>query len=355
MTAKQPPPCTWDPERGWLTPEHQRDCGDSTCAGCRPCPKTHCAMRGSCSNHVDVVAGLRTCPACIGRTRRDLQAVVDLYALAGVTVEARPTGLWSEDGQLLDEAADAGVESEAFVLAGPAATPEQWDEKRRRLVASYEQRGWCEWPKSESLAEDDKHHPYAVLARWDMALREAYGPPTQMFVTVTSAANYLDRLLAGPFPHGDEFEDFARSVATLRSHMESVVHDSRTPELGRHCPTCVTEKGRGPRLFKTYASGDTEDIRAGVYDTWHCPDVAEHWWSEEDYRLRVAADYVQHATALTADQMAERDARIKPGTVRVWANRSKVRKRGTDHLGRQLYDVADVLKQLEPIKTEETA
>ena len=44
----------------------------------------------------------------------------------------------------------------------------------------------------------------------------------------------------------------------------------------------------------------------------------------------------------TAGQM-QLKYRIKPGSLRQWANRGKVRKRGRDESGRMLYDVADAL------------
>lgn len=350
--SRTEPSCRWDGERGWLTVEHERDCSAIACGGCKPCPKTHCAMRGSCPSHVEAEAGLRTCPRCVGAVRRDLGLLGDLYAVAATVVTART---W-DVGTLLEEVEVVGVESEALNLVGPAADPGQFAERRRRMAASYDDRGWCEWPRIEVMADDDPHHPYAVLGRWDMAMREQYGPQTDLFITVTSALDYLTGLLAGPFPHEDEFEDFAREIAGCRNHLEGVIHDSRAPESGRPCPRCAESAGKGPRLQKRYAEHLKlkQDERcqrdgcrtcAGRDDTWHCPDVPEHWWPEEDYRLRVASDYVQHAHALTADQLGERLG-VKPGTIRVWANREQIRKRGRDHLGRQLYDVSDALRRV---------
>ena len=88
------PTCTWD-GTGWTTPEG------------RPCPETHCAMRGRCPHHVDVEVGQVTCPRCVGRTRKDLEHVELLYA----TMPA--------------EAVHAGLDSEAANLAGPVAASEQ--------------------------------------------------------------------------------------------------------------------------------------------------------------------------------------------------------------------------------------
>lgn len=359
---KREPTCHYDAALGWLSPEHRSDCTAHDCAGCKPCGKSHCGMRERCPNHVEHGAGIFTCPGCIGKARKDLAAIVELYALAALDVEVR--GL--ELGALLEEAL-SGIDSEAFNLIGPAAAPEQWSERRRRIAAQYERRGWCDWPRHEGTADDDPHHPYAVLGRWDMALREDYGPQTDLFVTVTSSADYLTMLLAGGFPHTQEFEDFAREIAACRAHLEQVTHDARVPEEGRQCPTCRIERGNGPRLRKRYAAHpkltkgeqcDLDECRicVGTDDTWHCPDRPEHWWSERDYRDRVAVDYVQHADALTMSDLPDRTG-IPAGTLRRWAGRTfvgtdahgeaiygppRLRSRGRNADGRKVYRVEDV-------------
>lgn len=335
MSRTREPRCHWDGE-AWFNPEHLKECSEPGCRGCKPCPEDHCALRGSCPEHVQHAAGIVTCPSCIGRARKALNRIDDLYAVAGTLVAARTMNV----GVLLEEAADDGVDSEALYLVGPAATPEQWSEKRRRLTMAFDSRGWCDYPRPEALADDDAHHPYAVLARWDQALREQYGPTTDLFVTVSSATDYLRKLLAGPFAHSREFEEFDGEIKAVQTHLEEVIHNSRVPEQGRQCPRCIELTGKGRRLQKRYAMGTSEAAKRGDLDTWHCQDVAEHWWSEKDYRDRVAADYIEHATALTADQLGQR-LDCRPGTIRVWANRGKVTKRGRDHLGRQLYDVAE--------------
>ena len=318
--------CTWGgSEHGWLTAEHVRGCDDNACSGCKPCPKTHCAMRGRCANHVDSAIGHRTCPSCIGKTRGDLTAIVTLHTLA-----------------LPVEAEFAGVDSDAVNLVGPAALSAHVDYRR----------GYCEFPK-----RDDQQHPYAVLGRWDLAMREQFGPATDLTITVTRAADYLTGLLAGPFPHGDEFEDFTREMAACRAHLETVIHDSRTPERGRPCPRCAedaTGDKKAPRLAKRYASGTSVSAVSGDLDTWHCPAEPAHWWSERDYRDRVEADYVQHAGELPARELSER-IEVPLSTVRKWALRTwdegekawrkpllESRRKSAD--GRKLYRVADALR-----------
>lgn len=307
----KPPTCHYDTERGWLSPEHRSDCTGIDCRGCRPCGENHCDLMGRCANHVEHGAGLFTCPRCIGKVKRSVAQIVQRYA------------------ELPEEAEADGIDSEALNLHGPAASAEQLA-ARRRWEAT---RGWCDFPRT--IAADDPHHPYAVLGRWDMAIRESYGPPTDLFVTVTRAADYLTGPVMDTFAHTQEFEDFAREVARCLTHLETVLSDSREPEKGAPCPTCHDEDPDtpSPRLRKRYGADVT-----GRDDTWHCPAKPAHWWSHADYRARVDGDYLDHATELTASQMHDAHG-IKPGTLRKWAERGQVARRGRNPQGQQTYDV----------------
>ena len=313
--------CTWDGER-WTK-------ADET-----PCNDDHCAMRGRCPNHVQHGAGIITCPSCIRRVRKDLYTISLRATLLRFDVE-------------ID-----GIESEAMNLIGPAASPEQYAERRNRLNTAYERQGWCDWPRSEAYRPDDPSHPYAVLSRWAQALEDGGWNTVAPFQwTISRAVQAIDGAL-DRFAHGDEFEDLARELASCRSHLDDVDHDSRTPDLGRPCPTCVEANGKGPRLRKRHAShpGSKPGQRCsdslcavcdGRSDSWHCPDEPAHAWTDDDYHHRVDADYLQVADRLTADQMAAR-FKIKASLVRKWASRGQIRKRGTDQHGRVLYAVADV-------------
>lgn len=306
----KPPTCTRT-DGVWHTPEHLRDCTDGACTGCRPCSEDHCELDGRCSNHVQHDAGIYTCPRCIGRTRRTVRKIVERYAELPAEVEAK------------------GVDSEALNLHGPAASAEQLA-ARRRFDAG---RGWCDFPRT--IAADDPHHPYAVLGRWDMAIRESYGPPTDLFVTVSRAADYLTGPVVERFAHTQEFEDFARDMARCLAHLESVLSDSREPEKGAPCPTCRDERPeeKAPRLRKRYGAEVT-----GRNDTWHCPVNPAHWWSDADYRARVDGDYLRHATTLTASQI-HAVYHVKPGALRKAAEREPGLRRGRNALGQQTYDV----------------
>lgn len=313
---KREPSCTYDAEQGWLTVEHLRDCKAPDCAGCRPCPKSHCDLMARCANHVEQGAGIFTCPSCIGKVRRHVRQIVERYSELPAEVEVK------------------GVDSEALNLHGPAASAEQLAARRRWEG----DRGWCDFPRT--LAEDDPHHPYAVLGRWDMAIRESYGPATDLFVTVSRAADYLGGPVLDTFAHTSEFEDFAHDVSRCLTHLEQVLSDSREPEKGAPCPTCRDEgTAYGARRLRKRYGADVD----GKHDTWHCPTNAAHWWSDADYRMRVDGDYLLHAHALTASQMHEAHG-IKPGTLRQWALRGSVGKRGRNAQGQQLYDVRQAIE-----------
>lgn len=322
----QRPTCSWS-DGSWTNPAGQ------------PCNDDHCAMRGRCPHHVQRAVGIHTCPSCIRRTRKHLAAIVVRYALMAYDAQVD------------------GIESEAMNLLGRAAAPEQYAERRARLAALYERRGWCDWPRPEAFRADDPHHPYAVLSRWAQALEDGgwfTGSPFHW--TVGRAAASLDAALER-FAHGDEFETFAAEILTCLTHLEQVDHDDRTPDLGRPCPTCSAEHGTGPKLRKRYAAhpgmalgtrcSDAHcRICAGSDDAWHCPDNPAHAWTDGDYRAKVDGDYLEHARALTADQLHERLG-IKPGTIYAWASRGLVQKRGHDQHRRRLYDVADATRLAE--------
>lgn len=343
--TKQAPRCTYTAEAGWLTPEE------------RPCGKSHCELNGRCPNHVERGAGVYTCPSCIGKARRTVRDIVTRYA------------------ELPAEYEFVGVESEVLNLHGPAAYPGQWAERRARLIRVYAERGWCDFPKHGALAPDDEHHPYSVLGRWDMFVRERWGPPSDLLITVSRAADYLSGEVLGTFAHTQEFEDFTKDVGACLSHLEDVLALSERPEQGAPCPTCRLEldgrraaceepecdrcREKAPRLVKRLAEhppgwldkGEVCEVVgcktcAGDFDTWHCPDDAAHHWDHVSYRQRVDGDFIEHALALTADQAAERFG-IKASVIRVWGSRELVKKLGKNAEGITLYAVEDIASRVE--------
>ena len=334
---------------------HLPACDTAGCQGCEPClrdqngdPVKHCTARVGCNGHLGY--GELTCPSCIEKTRTVIRKIVDLAAVT-----------------LLEEAIEAGVDSEAAYLAGPACDPEAWS--WRKVTAK--QGG----PWHMSLEEDDdEHHPYRVLTTWEAMLREDYKQPSppigcsattiyelegkpvwqanpadcrkkhgpdcwkgaQRPTNVTSAAKYLDGMLHRIA--NDETQDwalFARELRDCCNHLEAVVHTLRRPEQGVPCPECSNEDGAGPRLTKHYVEHD----RTGASDWWGCVAVREHSWPDYVYRKWVADVYLEQADRLTASQIASQYG-IPAGSVRGWASLGRVDKRGKDEQGRQMYDVA---------------
>lgn len=272
-----------------------------------------CTARASCGR--EVAPTELTCGVCLGRTRADLVSIVTLSAL------------------LPAEAEHAGVNSEAAYLAGPAAEPSTWTARKVYTARTLD-------VPLASLENDDPWHPYGVLGRWQMMLSEDYGIVDTRTITVSRSAELLDRLLHR-FANdpAQDFALFAREIRECRAHLEAVLHDSRTPEKGAPCPECSSDFGSGPPLIKRYVDEDP----SGASDHWTCPECDSRW-SEADYRLRVGANYLASAAALTADQMRDQ-YRIPPGTLRRWVTEGKVRRRSRDDHGRQMYDVADALMQ----------
>jgi hypothetical protein len=343
--------CRYDDESGdWVTREHVRDCHSHACEGCKPCQKDHCALYGTCPNHVDADAGLHTCPSCIGEVRSLVSEIVELTTLVYLELE------------------HAGVNSEAAVISGPVADPDQLDARRSFVTRRDDYRGWCDFPRLSLFDMDDAHHPAAVFGQWERDLRREYEqaprgdddamwplPHTTEADMLTRSATYFDTMMAGRFPHDEPFEAFAKAIRRVRNHLEVVISDSRRPEMGAPCPTCAARledtDHRAPRLVKRHDEGD----RTGASDTWVCPDDPDHWWKEADYRLRVAGDYLAHAEQLTAD-LIQIQYGIPAGTIRRWANVTRkfvdgeyvespplIRPVGRMPSGARLYDVKETL------------
>ena len=329
--------CRYVEGYGYYLKAHRPECTDRSCGGCVPCerddagnPTSHCLARKTCTGHLDHAHPI-TCPACIGKTREDLAAIRRAHGL------------------MMDEALEAGVNSEAANLAGPAADPESmaWRKIARKaeIIDNTDDYDHFERVMLAEFGEDVDLHPLSTLGRWDFMLREDYGQPTTLRVTVDRTVAYLNGLL-GRFAQDDQqdWPLFVTEVRDCRAHLEAVLHDSRVPEQGAPCPACPTpEPGadgrprKNPRLVKRYADHDT----TGASDSWRCPRDHSHTWGEADYRLRIGDEYLDHAPALTATQIHERYD-VKPGTLRAWATRDQVAKAGKDHDGRQLYRVSDV-------------
>jgi hypothetical protein len=163
-----------------------------------------------------------------------------------------------------------------------------------------------------------------------------------MKITVATAAAYLDRQLdrIAQDPEQD-FPLFTREMTACLARVEAALSVAQRREVGAPCPEC---EAPAPRLVMHRVTTDL----TGASDTWRCPVNRDHRFTEAEYRLRVSDDFLANSDRLTAPDM-ERQYRVPAGSVRGWASqtavdgRARVRKRGRDDSGRQLYDVADVL------------
>lgn len=258
-------------------------------------PTRHCKARRTCSVHIG--ADELTCPRCIGRTRANLRRIVTLSALL------MPVAV-----------ASGSVNTSAAWLAGPAAQPVTWTDRRiamRAHLAAWERLGRISEQQHlharRVMDESDDRHPLNVLGTWDMMIREDYGHPSDQRVTVSNAADYLDRQLARIA--NDREQDwplFAAEIRKCRRHLEDVVALAARQERGAPCPACHEEGvEKPPRLVKQYGHWCDDGACEKVHhdddtdDVWECRRNREHWWTEHDYRLRVA-DWYDEARDATA-------------------------------------------------------
>lgn len=261
--------CRWDREAGdYLVdgePCRVDDYGD---------PTKHCTARRTCSVHIG--RDELTCPRCIGRTRADIRWIVNLAALM-------PT-----------EALSRGVNSEPANLAGPAGDPlvNSW----RRIDISRATGA----PIGDGIEETA---PTEVLGTWQWMLSEDYDHELPDRITLATAAAYLDRNLSRVA--NDPEQDWplmAREIRRCRSHLEAALRNSSRPERGAPCPECESPR---PRLTRTYGHWCDDDACEQIHhaddtdDRWVCPRNRDHWWSEHDYRLRVA-DWYDETTGASA-------------------------------------------------------
>lgn len=281
MTEREKPkPCYRDRDNGirYVRNGHRHDCAEVECKGCTPCPEArHCTGKRNCSWHLP--EGALTCGRCLGGVRTDLRWIGDLSALVAY------------------QAIADGVNSEALMLAGPAADPRalaEWQVARKTYLRAIEAQGKIsEAQHMHALevlaADDDEHHPYTILTRWQMGIAEDYGHDLPSRLTTLGALAYLDRNLHRIA--NDDEQDFGLLKSELkdcRRHLETVLHNDDRPERGVPCPTCRDE-GAVVRLERKYAhwcegeSCQRYHFTDDSSDIWQCPRDAEHWWGRQGY------------------------------------------------------------------------
>lgn len=312
-SSYQPPrTCRWtsNSEPRLLNGRHNPNCDNTTCRGCQECPERHCTVCNREHVTVDGRGTDQTCGPCLTTIRDNLREITTLTE------------------HLLDEAINKGVNSDAADLAGPAI-------RTYEGIEAFEYRRMSYLMGRIPQLEQDDQHPLWILGTWETVVREHLNQPANPAdrITLPDARDYLDRQLF-TIAHDPNFpvDELADDLKDCRNHLENVLHEGTRTETGAACPACG-----GANLVKDYGQDPDDEIR------WRCPrNSCGQWWSDPDYRVKVQATYIRHATALTASQIHD-VYRIKPGTLRQWANRGTVTRRGKNASGQQLYDVATAL------------
>jgi hypothetical protein len=310
----KPRPCYRDRDNGvrFIKDAHRPDCVEVDCKGCQVCPERHhCTAKRNCSWHLD--EGVLRCGRCLAGVRRDLRWIGDLSALVAV------------------QALADGVNSRAANLAGPAADPRalaEWQVARKSYLRAFEERGRITEEQHlhalEALsADDDEHHPYAVLTRWQMMLSEDYGHELPRRLSTLGALGYLDRQLHRVANDEEQDFDLLRSeLRDCRRHLESVLHNDTERDKGAPCPTCrearraeweaaerdgrEVERKRLPRLERHYAHWCDDETCQRIHfaddgsDVWRCPRDASHWWTQNGYAELLQARRTSVASRTTA-------------------------------------------------------
>jgi hypothetical protein len=267
--------CRYDREtKQHLLREHQPECINPACKGCRVClhdqgnPVRHCRVRLRCTSHLGWTEF--ACPECLGKIRGNLSGLVETLAL------------------MPEEAEEQGVNSEAANLAGPHAdyVTSTW-----RLINADR--------AGEKVEELDMSDPYTCLTLHERTIREDLGHDDQTLVSdsIAGVAGYLSWVLtdlARAEDHTETLTSLLADSGRLLAHAETARSNSRTPERGIPCPDCVADERDAPRLVRHYGHWcvkhgcDRLHYLDDSGDVWRCPREPEHEWTHRDYEDRLA-------------------------------------------------------------------
>ena len=296
-----------------ISGRHKDPCTCDGEFGCMACPDYHCVVCGRA--HAKAA-----CTGCLEAARSDLQAIGSLCA------------------SLPAEAAVKGVQSEAMMLLGPVADPGEWNRATTAAIFEQVHLELVGEPGPAALTAylsdcRDELHPLFVLGGWEQIWRDFLDHQTDRRITLAGSVAYLDMQIGYMADQVEPaFDEFARELRGCRAHLENVLCDGIREERGAPCVQC--EK----RMVK-------------VGDDWQCR-TCHRTVSEDQYRYAVGVAYLQHSDRLTAADMFERTG-VKASVVRVWGSRYPSIKRGRNHLGVTLYDVASVIAKRDNTETEQ--
>ena len=245
---------------------------------------------------------------------------------------------------------------EALVALGAVADPHAYAENVE--AAEYRHatnpRRWPEQTLDMAHEDDDLAPVLQILWYWSCALRDNLGFPLEgRHATVASEANVIRQTLDHIWDTEPRFDALAADVRGARRRLENILAEGLRAQHGVPCFDCGVDLVRYSDEPREPSRCDGHDgvcywphkfcphNRGGLVDEWVCP-KCRRLYDAESYHRAVAWAHLIHADALTADQMHQQYG-IRPGTLFVWANRGQVAKRGQDHSGRKLYDVAQAI------------
>lgn len=272
---------------------------------------------------------------------RDLRAIVDYAAALEAEAIAKANDALMPGGEAmvnLAYVADLSVWSRRVELAETAGGVDLVDEDPDDLWPAFQRlRFWSEdWRQRLGMDYDDP--------RWRP--------------TIASEAGFLGNpdVLAQIRESELHFEAFADDVHTAFGQLENLLAEGRRARRGVQCFDCNVDLIRPMRERRvlrecpghegvcTWPHRFCGHDRGGLADEWLCPSC-ERRYSVEDYYRAVSHAHFVHADWLILDDAAARTG-VQAGTIKVWANREKVRKRPDRDTGRMTYNVRDIERRL---------
>lgn len=382
-TTTRPRPCHPHPDDHTRRLQGHRHGGDHH--ACEPCTEHHCAVCGW--RHTDDQHP-RTCATCVGGIRDDLTEITRLHA--ALPTEATHHARDSAPGA--KHLNPMGGDPMTLAIGRHFRPAER---AQLRALAAY-------GDHADDLLDSDPTPPLLVLATYEDQWRAALGKPTDDRATVARACTYLDQNLTLMAQAYRKFTEFAHDIRQLRTQLEAVTRDGTPRVTGVPCFECGADLRQvfddpkpcrcGPRPVLEHAAhgsctcpvrtvieagpkGEPVTVRIGGHidglthpapglcclacrrlrdwdrrhaghgqggrrDRWRCPGCRREY-TDPEYRLAVSAAHDEANPLRTANQIAA-TLGLSPSTLRTWANRGHIDRRGRDQRGRVLYDVEEV-------------
>lgn len=222
----------------------------------------------------------QTCVHCLGRVRRALIDVEQLYALLPAEIVARagtarpldPSGVRGDD--------DPIPGGDALVLLAGGSTSTTSSRTGDRTHAQ------------DNLTSDIPS-VLATLASWEDDWRSVLElPAAQDQATIAGCSVFLLRGLSYMAQHHPAFDEFAEDMGDLQRHLQRVTRQAAAVDRGAPCPYC------GSRIVRHYDDPDpcprgcTHDgeghDQGGRRDTWVCSNRDCHQsFSEDQHRMAI--------------------------------------------------------------------